>query len=292
MYFKSRTGSVYWYEIHGEGPPVVLLHGFTGSVRTWDTFIHQWQNSCRFIIIDLPGHGKTDAPQKTMEDCCRDIKELLDGLSLDNIHLVGYSMGGRTALSFAMLYPDDVHARVLESASPGLIAKKERMDRQHKDAKLIQMLEQKGLKRFVDYWEKIPLFESQNHFPDNVQQSIRGIRLSHGKEGLISSLQYMGTGVQPSWWDRLSTFDKPVFLLAGEYDEKYISINSAMQQKFVHSDFSVVKNAGHAIHVEQSVIFGKLVVEYILNNVCNMDKDIRRNEVDSKLEECKRISRN
>src|SRR5699024_8510835 len=103
LYF-SIDDADYWYEIHGEnGIPLVLLHGFTGSTKTWQFFIEQRPEELQLIVVDLPGHGQTNTKQlKSMEDCCSDLKKLFDHIGLKKFHLAGYSMGGRTALSFTI----------------------------------------------------------------------------------------------------------------------------------------------------------------------------------------------
>lgn len=264
MYF-TISDAAYWYDIQGEGPPVVLLHGFTGSTTTWNTFIARWKEQFRLLVVDLPGHGKTviHSP-RTMEDCCSDIQKLLHHLQLPKVHIVGYSMGGRTALSFAMLFPEQVASLILESASPGLASSDEQQKRKANDEKLAQRIEQEGIKNFVDFWEDIPLFETQKCLPDSVAKSLRNERLGQTEEGLVHSLRFMGTGSQPSWWDRLSLLMKPVLLLAGAQDEKFIRINAEMHKFLPTSELKVVDNTGHAIHVEEPEIFGKIVTESIL----------------------------
>src|SRR5699024_9881620 len=100
-----------WYELNGSGPAVMLLHGFTGSTKTWSPFVNQWKEAFQLLTIDLPGHGKTKTKTgRTMEACCAELKQLCDHLGIKAVHLVGYSMGGRMALSFAMMYPDMVES--------------------------------------------------------------------------------------------------------------------------------------------------------------------------------------
>lgn len=259
------NGTTYTYETYGQGSPLVLLHGFTGSKATWYPLIDQWQTSFQLILIDLPGHAGTDMKEPfTMEQCCADLKELLSRLGLDTVHLLGYSMGGRTALSFAMYYPGMIRTLILESASPGLASDTERSKREASDRLLADWIEKKGVESFVDYWENIPLFQTQKQLPQDVQQNIRRERLSHTKKGLSSSLRYMGTGKQESWWHHLNQMNCPVLLLAGARDEKFININQKMCQRMNHADFQLVSQAGHAIHVEQTEIFGKIVQEFIL----------------------------
>ncbi|MFB4169252.1 2-succinyl-6-hydroxy-2,4-cyclohexadiene-1-carboxylate synthase [Virgibacillus sp. JSM 102003] len=263
VYFKVYDAS-YWYEIDGEGEDtVVLLHGFTGTSATWTTFIKDWQDYYQIITIDLPGHGKTtlDTP-RTMEECCSDIVHLFDHLKLEKVHLAGYSMGGRTALSIAMLYPARINSLTLESASPGLNSDNEREIRVNHDEKLAGRIEQSGIKSFVEFWENIPLFKTQKSLPIDVQNQIRDERLEQSAEGLAYSLRYMGTGKQPSWWDQLQGITIPVLLLAGEYDQKFIDINKSMSERISSSKLVIVENAGHAIHVEQPGIFGKIVNEF------------------------------
>lgn len=256
--------AVYWYEIEGEGEPIVLLHGFTGSTSTWSHFIKVNRKTYQLITIDLPGHGKTTMKKpRTMEQCCMDLQRLLLHLSLPSFHLVGYSMGGRTALAFSLHCADMVKSLTLESASPGLKTLDEREKRIKQDEKLARKLEREGLDSFIDYWETIPLFTSQQRLPNAVKQAIRNERLAQSEQGLAASLRFMGTGKQSSYWHKLHLFQRPVLLLVGEKDSKFIRINEEMNELFPNSELTVVKEVGHAIHVEQPAIFGKLVMEFI-----------------------------
>lgn len=265
MYYAINDAA-YWYEIDGNSanPPVVMLHGFTGSTSTWSDFVSNWKSELRIITIDLPGHGQTQTPTpRTVEACCEELKGLFQFLQLEEIVLHGYSMGGRVALSFAMLYPAFIQSLILESASPGLAYKEDRNQRIKKDEILARKLETEGVQKFIHFWESIPMFQSQRKLPISIQEKVRKERLAQSADGLAQSLRYMGTGFQPSWWEQLKHFTKPSLLLTGEYDEKFISINKGMNDRMYASDLKVIEQAGHAIHVEQPEIFGKLVIEFI-----------------------------
>jgi len=264
--YHSIGGSKYWYEVHGAGEPLVLLHGFTGSSQTWKPFIADWQKDLRVITVDLPGHGKTDAPHvMNMEEACWDLHQLFSHLALDSFHLLGYSMGGRTALSYAMLYPGKIKSLILESASPGLDAEKEREERKEKDESLAVRIEKEGIESFVDFWENIPLFETQKRLPAEKKAVIRKERRTQSKTGLAKSLRTMGTGNQPSWWESLQDAGLSVYLLAGVLDKKFTDINKRMHERMPNSNLKIIADAGHAIHVEQPDIFGKMVKEFIFN---------------------------
>jgi len=262
--------AMYAYEIYGQGTPLVMLHGFTGSMKTWHPFINCWEDSFQLFLIDLPGHGKTRVnTPRSMEQCSKELKALFEHLNLSSIHLLGYSMGGRTALSFAMYYPEMVETLVLESASPGLKSVGERLKRIEKDDQLAKRIESEGLTSFVNYWESIPLFKTQKNLSKDAQQVIRNERLWQSSEGLAESLRTMGTGSQPSWWNQLTELKCPVLLLTGKLDEKFILINQQMTKLLPRSEFQIISNAGHAIHVEQPEIIGKIVKEFIVNQQSN-----------------------
>src|SRR5690625_179189 len=128
--------TTYAYTINGSGEPLVLLHGFTGTSQTWLPFIEKWKEHYQVITIDLPGHGNTTGEANLkMKQVSHHMKQLLDHLSIEKCHLLGYSMGGRTALSFAMWYPLYIESLLLESASPGLQTTKEQLERVEKDTR-------------------------------------------------------------------------------------------------------------------------------------------------------------
>lgn len=263
LYYDIDDAS-YYFEIEGHGTPIVLLHGFTGSSETWAPFVDHLKDEYQLITVDLPGHGKTRThTPRTMERCCSDLAQLLDNLHVTHFHLIGYSMGGRTALSFAMRYPEKLKTLILESASPGLKLKEDREHRMINDHKLAEKIETEGIRSFTDFWENIPLFHTQKNLPDSVKEKIRRERLNQNESGLSESLRYMGTGVQPSWWERLGSLLIPVLLIVGEHDLKFVKINEEMKNLFPFAELKRVEDAGHAIHIEKPDIFKKLVSSFI-----------------------------
>lgn len=254
----------YAYSIYGKGPPVLLLHGFTGKGSTWKQLVNVLKSNWKVIVLDLPGHGETLVEKpRSMTQFCSDLSQFLSFLQVEKIHLVGYSLGGRTALSFAMLYPNRILSLILESASPGLEKEEERIDRKKYDYQLAKTIEQNGISYFVHFWESIPLFKSQRKLPKSIRDSIRKERLSHTEEGLAQSLRYMGTGSQPSWWDQLEKLDVPVQLITGDQDKKFVHINHEMKKLLPNVTMQEVKNTGHCVHVEQPNTFNTIVIDFL-----------------------------
>lgn len=253
----------YWYEIHGEGIPVVLLHGFTGSSTTWRSLVQQEYTGFKFITIDLPGHGLTKGKAvKTMDACCNNLHQLFQELGLNKFFLAGYSMGGRTALSYAVKYPECIQGLLLESASPGLQNESERKKRVENDQLLAERIEREGIKAFINYWENIALFSTQKFLTVEKQEAIRKERLSHTATGLANSLRGMGTGAQTAEWESLHMLPFPVLLIAGSLDKKFVKINECMLELFPNAELKVCENVGHAVHLEEPQIFNDLLVTF------------------------------
>jgi 2-succinyl-6-hydroxy-2,4-cyclohexadiene-1-carboxylate synthase len=254
-------------EVCGEGFPLLLLHGFTGDSSTWTPFCPTWGKHSKLIIPDIIGHGETESPidvnRYNIESAAKDLLKLLDLLEIEQSDLLGYSMGGRLALTFAILYPERVRKLILESVSPGLKTEVERMQRRMKDADLANFINNQGIKSFVNYWEGIPLFSTMKNLPEPIQESIREQRLANNPKGLANSLFGMGTGSQPSWWEKINLVKCEVLLLTGSLDEKFCKIAESMQRDMKKASWIVINDSGHAIHVEQKEKFDTIVSDFL-----------------------------
>lgn len=247
---------------------IIFLHGFTGSTKTWVPIIEQLPETVRCITVDLMGHGKTDSPSDAnryiMYEQVMDLHELFLFLNVTNFTLVGYSMGGRIALAYALAFPKHVKQLVLESASPGLQSEADRLARLTADEKLAEKMEIEGLSSFIDFWQDIPLFHSQKKLGEIKLHSIREERMQQAVLGLANSLKGMGTGRQPSYWSRLNELKITVIIITGELDEKFTIIAKQMTELIRYSQHLEVSGAGHAIHVENPVQFATIILEQVL----------------------------
>jgi 2-succinyl-6-hydroxy-2,4-cyclohexadiene-1-carboxylate synthase len=240
---------------------VLLLHGFTGDRSTWSPVAERLAMRRRVIVPDLPGHGATRL--ETVPDLAgtmRMLAELLAVLGVRAAAVVGYSMGGRLALAFALAAPARVDALVLESASPGLATEDERRRRRAADEALAASIERDGIAAFAARWEAEPLFATQ---PGPVRARLREQRCRNDAAGLAASLRRMGTGAQPWLGDRLPELRRPVLLVTGERDDKFGRIARAMESALPDAQHVVVADAGHAVHLERPDVFGAAVETFL-----------------------------
>ncbi|MEK5037499.1 2-succinyl-6-hydroxy-2,4-cyclohexadiene-1-carboxylate synthase [Sporosarcina sp. FSL K6-3457] len=250
-------------------PTIVLLHGFTGSTATWQEVIELFKGRFRTVAIDLTGHGKTAMPEDiarySMEQQVEDLEALFNMLSLERFTLLGYSMGGRVALAYTVQYPRRVTSLILESSSPGLKTAEERADRKAADSRLADRIVADGLPAFVDFWERIPLFDSQRGLSEEKKLAVREERLNQCEMGLANSLRGIGTGSQPSYWQQLHALNLAVLLITGELDIKFVNIAREMMSYFSNARHETIVHVGHAIHVENPAVFATMVEKHILS---------------------------
>jgi 2-succinyl-6-hydroxy-2,4-cyclohexadiene-1-carboxylate synthase len=251
----------------GQGVPLLLLHGFTGSVQNWAGLQRALAAEARTIAVDLPGHGESSAPVEVaryeMAAVAADLCALLDHLEIRTAHLLGYSMGGRLALYLVLRHPGRWRSLILESASPGLATAAEREARVRQDETLAAFIEAEGIAAFVARWEALPLFASQKRLPQDVQQRHRAGRLANRAQGLAGSLRGMGTGTQPSLWAELSGLALPALLIAGAEDEKFAGIGRRMVARLPQAKLVLVSDAGHTVHLERPQAYADLVREWL-----------------------------
>jgi pimeloyl-ACP methyl ester carboxylesterase len=117
-HMASVNGIEMYYGLHGDGPPLVLLHGFTGSNHHWQPFIADFAQEHTLILVDLRGHGRSTNPsnQFTHRQAALDVFALLDQLGIDTFKAVGASSGGMTLIHMATQQPARVEAMVLIGA--------------------------------------------------------------------------------------------------------------------------------------------------------------------------------
>ena len=268
--------SNYWhdsnYDLHfyTAGNPekscIIFFHGFLGSGLDWQEIVTGLSKDFYCLAIDLPGHGKTlvngSLMAYSMELFAISITRFCKNLGIGGASLVGYSMGGRLALYLSITLGKLWSAAVFESATPGIINEKLRVERQISDNKIAKSLENNNLESFLKDWYQQPMFDA---FRNNKNfYSILKQRKTNNPKELAKALRKMGLGVQPSLWHQCKTIKFPILLLAGEFDRKFCNIMKEM--KSINKDFNlkIIENAGHNIHLEQPQAYIKHLYNFLI----------------------------
>ncbi len=239
-------------------PRILFLHGFLGSGSDWVPIARQLENDYCCILVDLPGHGESDIEANGNPDLffTETVDALAEELSRsaapEPCFLVGYSMGGRIALSLALRYPELFEKAIIVSASPGLRTEEERLSRRESDEGIARKIE-KNFEGFIQAWYDQPLFATLKSHP--LFQEVERERKINNPENLAAALRLLGTGRQPSLWEELKKNRVPIQFLAGEKDLKFVEIGHQMVNLCTESKLEIFPGCGHTLHIENRELF-------------------------------------
>jgi pimeloyl-ACP methyl ester carboxylesterase len=214
-----------YYEIIGEGEPLILLHGGAQSGQTWSGVADDFAKHFQVIVPDLRGHGATDNPSReyfTMKQLALDVYALLDHLKIDSFRAMGISMGGITLLHMATQQPERIDSMVLIGAASYISS------------------DQREIAHSIDL----------NNIPEDQMRQYREVH-KHGDEQIIAMMEwqkiaaddYESTAFTPHY---LSTIKANTLIVHGERDRRVpISIALEMYKAIPNSSLWIVPNGGH-----------------------------------------------
>ncbi|OGU80936.1 MAG: 2-succinyl-6-hydroxy-2,4-cyclohexadiene-1-carboxylate synthase [Ignavibacteria bacterium RBG_16_35_7] len=245
---------------------VFLLHGFTGSTNDWKEIIPNLKKIYSYVAVDLIGHGQSDAPNELelykTPSLLAQLDDVFNHFTKNKFILIGYSMGGRAALSYATHFPEKLSGLVLESSNAGIANEKLKAERVQYDEKIIKMIQEKSLEEFIEFWMNQDLFASLKNLPKEKLLRSQKSKVKGQKIGLINSLKGFGTGIMPPLHEMLHLVKCRTLLITGELDTKFTQINVELVNLFPSAKHVVVNNAGHNVHLEKAEEFGKVVAEF------------------------------
>lgn len=224
------------YTRHGQGTPLVLLHGYPLDHHIWDDILPLLENTFDLIVPDLRGFGESTTVDTsyTLDDFAFDIISLLDHLGVKKTALAGHSMGGYISLAFARLFPDRVTGLALV-ASQTLADPPDRKEGRYKSAEDVK---QNGIVDVVD--TMTPKFTPN----EQLQAVARKIMERQQPAAYIGALKAMAERLDST--PLLGSMKYPVVVVHGDVDA-LIPIERAREVKAVlpHAHLVEILGAGH-----------------------------------------------
>ena len=249
----------YGVTVVGTGKPLVCFHGFSESGSTWDGIE---VSGYRLIRIDSMGHGRSARPMElgpyTLPQMLSDLHTVIYAVAGERYALMGYSMGARMALLYALEYPEEVTHLVLESGSVGIEDKVARQERYLADTALGNRIREQDIQWFSETWAKLDIFKTQQSLPAKVQQQIQQRRLLNSPHALAFTLEGSGQGTMPYVGHRLSELTMPVCYISGELDMKYTAIGA----EYFGDVHCIVPQVGHNVHVEAPEAYKQILKQF------------------------------
>ncbi|SIT12137.1 alpha/beta fold hydrolase [Belliella pelovolcani] len=232
------------YEIKGTGNPIVLIHGGGTDSRVWSAIVDQLASSFKVITYDLRGHGQSPSPSKPTQHI-EDLNILLADLKLNNVSLIGHSLGGQIATDFTILNPKKVDKLVL--ISPGLTGFKYDDSYQEMAKRMWAVVPNS------EAMLKIMLYSPEAYA---MQETIKSpfaeeIELIH-QENIEKSLKW--SNFEQIWplentEKRLSEIKIPIALIIGTEDKKDIFKIVEKFSKLTNTKLYQIQNADHGLIV-------------------------------------------
>ncbi len=253
-------GSSVFYQVEGEGHPVIFLHGFAEDGSIWDHQAHHLKKKFRLIIPDLPGSGQSAFnPQlSTIEDHADCIKAIADAENAGGCILIGHSLGGYISLAFAEKYPDYLKGLGLfhSTAFPDTPEKKEARK------KSIEFIRQHGAYPFIR--QSIPNLFSENfkkQQPQIVELLIQ--RYANFNPGSLVSY-YEAMIKRPDRRQVLKDAGYPILFIIGEQD-KAVPLSDSLKQCYLPqlSYIHILENTAHMGMLESTLYCNNILEAFL-----------------------------
>lgn len=248
-------------EITGQGQAIVLIHGLFGSYENLGVIARALAGQWQVVNLDMRNHGRSDwHDSMSYALMAEDVKDTLDHLGLDQVIVLGHSMGGKIAMEFALRYPERVNKLILADISPvqnrprhlEILSALDGIDlnnlqsRQQADQQLALSITETGVRQFL----LKSLYKEDDHF-----------RWRFNIKALIANYQQL-LEAPPS----KGPYTGPTLFIKGaESDYLLPEHQSLIQQLFPHSKAKVIMGTGHWLHAEKPVAFAKIVTDFLLS---------------------------
>ncbi|MET9780943.1 alpha/beta hydrolase [Nocardiopsis alba] len=206
----AADGTRLWYDVHGAGEPLLLIHGQSLDHEMWEGVYTDLAEHHRVVRMDLRGTGGSDAPVDgpySMELLAGDALAVLDDLGIDRAHVYGFSMGGKVAQTLAASAPERVGALVLGSTAPG---GDNEVERPHHASVALRKANTEEGRDLIAHLFYTP--EWADSHPETVARILPCNPLRAQRRHYEASLKHDG-------WDRLPLIQAPTLVVHGEDDE-------------------------------------------------------------------------
>ena len=256
---RSSDAEIY-YEVHGSGPDVLLVHPFPSHHGIWFPVAEMLSTRYRAILIDVRGLGESSTGEgpATMDKHAADILRVLDELKIGKVAYAGNSIGGYIFFEFWRRYRERVSAVVLADTKASADADEARKSRLAAADDVLQ----RGTEPFIDaQLSKLMGESTRRNRPDKVTEAKR-MMMKASPAGIASVLR--GMAARPDSNATLSTIDVPAMVICGEED----GLTPALEMESMHrsipkSLFRRVAKAGHYSPFEQPEEVHRLIRDFL-----------------------------
>lgn len=248
------------FQTAGEGPPLIILHGFLGSLDNWRAASNRMSSRFKIIRVDLRNHGHSPHhPSMTYAAMAEDITEFFDQQNIASAHLLGHSMGGKVAMQFATTHPQRVEKLIVVDIAPkGYPASHE--------ATLVA-LGNLDLSSFASFGEIDAALAPQIRAPSIRQFLMKNLERRAGGgffwridlDAILKNYHELTKPIVP-----LPVFPKPACFIRGGRSDYVTDKDLPLIKKiFPRAQIVTIPDAGHWVHIDAMEDFVKIVTDFV-----------------------------
>lgn len=245
----DRDGVAIHYEVEGQGPVLLLTHGYSATGEMWVGQVEALRDQYRVITWDMRGHGRSDYPANpaaySEELTVADMAALLDQAGAERAIVGGLSLGGYMSLAFHLAHPDRVRGLLIIDTGPGYRNDEAREGWNRNAHRTAERYESEGLARLAAGSPEM----RQSHHRDatGLALAARGM-LAQRDARVINSLP---------------TIAVPSLVVVGADDTPFLAASDYMAAKIPGAKKAVIENAGHAANLDQPAAFNAAILSFL-----------------------------
>ena len=247
----KRNGVNLHYETHGDGPAILLSHGYSATAEMWRGQIEALSRGHQLIVWDMRGHGRSDYPDDqsaySEEATVADMAALLDAAGADRAIVGGLSLGGYMSLAFHRVHPRRVRALLIIDTGPGF-----------KNDEARERWNQRAL-GYGTRFETDGLAYLRTLSPEMAMSTHRSA------DGLIRAARGMLVQRDDSVIRSLPEIRVPSLIVVGANDTPFLQAADVMAAKIPHAKKIVIPDAGHSANIDQPAFFNRAVLDFLEN---------------------------
>jgi pimeloyl-ACP methyl ester carboxylesterase len=245
----NRDGVDIYYEVHGNGPPLLLTHGYSSTSAMWQGQIEALSRHHKLVLWDMRGHGQSDYPDERAAYSealtVADMAALLDEVGAGRAIVGGLSLGGYMSLAFYRAHPDRVRALLIIDTGPGF-RKDDARDAWNKRAhETGDRFEREGL--------AVLKAASRERSSVSHRDALGLARAAHG----------MLTQRDARVIESLPDIRVPSLVVVGADDTPFLAASDYMAAKIPDAKKAVIPAAGHAVNIDQPQAFIDAVLPFL-----------------------------
>jgi pimeloyl-ACP methyl ester carboxylesterase len=249
MPMLDRDGVKLHYEVAGDGPALILTHGYSSTGQMWAGQVGPLAEHFKVITWDMRGHGRSDYPEDQSQyseaATVADMAALLDAVGAKEAIVGGLSLGGYMSLAFHASHPERTRALLIVDTGPG-----------YKNDQARDGWNDNALRRAERY-------EAEG-LPDLAKASAE-VRLARHRDatGLARAARGMLTQKNARVIESLPTIGVPAIVIVGANDTPFLAASDYMAAKIPGAKKAVIPDAGHSANIDQPAAFNRALLGFL-----------------------------